>query len=389
MSILLYEEHGDEGEVAVLENNSLAEFVRIGGETHVKAESIYLAKVGRAMQNLEAVFVSLTPAQEGFLPLREWRSDAKLIPGQGVLLQVKRPPIGGKAAHMTGDIALTGRFVVYLPLGKRDRVSRRIASKEERAGLIQKARELPRSEGAFIMRGESIHADLQAIAEEAAALTDTWRRVQEGAAGVSAPRLIKDAPHPVVRLMRDLRMQPEKIITNVPKSLPSMGVPVSEAGAPMLLYNIREKLRRSLRRKVLLKSGASLMIDPCEAMTVIDVNSSQNVKKAGQGAAALQVNLEATAEIARLLRLRGVGGIVLIDFIDVDSDDKREMVLSALKAALQNDRVKTVVHGFTKLGLVEMTRTRSDEKLEAERGVCPACGGAGIIIHEKEPSIDA
>ena len=141
MSILLYEEHGNKGEAAVLEDDQLVEFVRMDGAAHVKAESIYLAKVGRAMQNLDAVFVTLSGAQEGFLPLREWQAGTKLIPGQGVLLQVKRPPIGGKAAHMTGDIALTGRFVVYLPMGKKDRVSRRITSKEERSALIQKAGE--------------------------------------------------------------------------------------------------------------------------------------------------------------------------------------------------------------------------------------------------------
>lgn len=189
------------------------------------------------------------------------------------------------------------------------------------------------------------------------------------------------------KLLRDLHQMPDAIITNAKDELSHLQT--QYAKHPMQLYNVPALLRKALRRKVYLPSGATLVIDPCEALTVIDVNTAKNVAKKTQAQSHLAVNLEAAAAIARLLRLRGTGGMVLIDFIDMSGEEEREQVAAAMRVYLKRDRVKTVVHGFTALGLLEMTRTRSDVKLEAERGVCPICGGAGILTPDKEETLDA
>lgn len=372
MNQLLFEQGPQGAAAALLKDNHLVEYLPLDSEEGILTESVYLGQVGRVMKPLGACFVALPGRQEGFLPCKQ----TKLQPGDRVLVQVKRPGVGSKTPHMTRDIALSGRTLVYLPLGQGDKVSARVEEKNDRQRLKTFAAAIPREEGGFIMRHMSLHAEEPAILQEAQSLVAQWETLKEKAARLSPPVLLREAPHPLYRLLRDLQEQVDEVVTNDMDSLASLGLPLRYAASPMALYNVQEKLRKALRRKVFLPSGASLMIDPCEAMTVIDVNSEKCT--IGSHCGKTQVNLEAAEGIARLLRLRGVGGIVLIDFIDMDTKEEREQVLAALSAHLKWDRVKTTVQGFTALGFVEMTRKRAEETLPAQKGICPYCQGSGI-----------
>lgn len=379
MSLLLYEVHNESGKYALIEEGELYEYGVVRQEASFGSESIYLGKTIRNMKSPEAAFVRLDAKTDGFLPYSELKGAAIPRPGDAVLVQVKRPALGAKAAYLSCDIALPGHYVVYLPYGTRNRISHRASDEEIKDKLRSLSTRLPRAEGSFILRLGSEEVPEGVVYREAKSLMDEWAQMLSAARLLSAPRLLKKAPHPLDRLVRDLKTPPDEILTNVPNLVEALGLPVRLVNQPLLLHQVQEKLSRSLRRFIPLRSGGTLVIDPCEAMTVIDVNSASDAKRSGKDGALTAINCEAAKDIARILRLRGIGGMILIDFIDMDQDDERERVLTALQQALQGDRIPTTIHGFTTLGILELTRKRSDIKLEAERGTCPHCGGSGII----------
>lgn len=363
--------------VALLVDGALTEF-RFGQSS--AAESLYLGKVNRVMKDLHAAFVRLTGKQEGFLPFE--KDETLPRPGDIMYVQIKKPSIGGKAPYLTRDVALTGRYLVYLPFGKRDAVSQRIQDKQDRAEALSGVQALIRTEGSFIARSLFLTGKREDIAREAAELIGKWHGILRRS--VAAPASVMGPPNMLVKLLRDIREQVDEIVTDAPDSVEGLSIPVRESPHPLTLYKVQEKFRAALRRRVDLPSGAQIVIDPCEAMTVIDVNSASSRFKKDKDLMALNVNLEAAEEIARILRLRGTGGIIVVDFIDMASDSDRAKVRQAMEKSLMMDRVKTTVHGFTALGLMEITRMRSDEKNGAERGVCPHCQGSGIRFSQGE-----
>lgn len=372
MTILLHEKGSNGSAVALLKDGQLVEHLALDEQEALAPEGVYLGKTGRVMKNLNACFVSLPSGQEGFLPCKK----DMLTPGDVALVQIKRPGVGSKTPHLTRDIALTGRTLVYLPYGKGDKVSGRVEEKYQKQRLKEVAATLPRAEGAFIMRHMSLLAAEETIRKEGEALVAAWADIKEKAKKTSPPALLRPSPHPLSRLMRDLQEEVDSIISNDADSLAFLNLPLQHHPSPMALHDVPGKLRKALKRKVYLKSGASLVIDPCEAMTVIDVNSDKCT--VGSHCSKVEVNKEAAAEIARLLRLRGVGGIVMIDFIDMDTQEERQQVLTALEDNLRWDRVKTTIQGFTALGLVEMTRKRAEDAQKVEKGICPHCQGSGL-----------
>lgn len=382
MNTLVYQQKQGVPCAALFKDGALYEYRR-GNNSPV--ESLYLGKVNRVMKDLHAAFVRLTGKQEGFLP---FKTDETLPrPGDTLYVQIKKPAIGGKAPFLTRDIALTGRYLLYLPYAKRDALSRRIEDQDERAQALSKLQALPRDEGAFIARSAFLSGDEKTVYEEAAALTGRWASVK--AQSVSPPALLMEAPSALAKLLRDIRETVDEVVTDDPNSVADLALPVRESTYPMALFKVEEKLREALRRRITLRSGAQIVIDPCEAMTVIDVNSAASSFKRDKDTMALNINLEAAKEIARILRLRGTGGMIAVDFIDMASDAGRAAVRSAMEAEMKTDRVKTTVHEFTALGLLEMTRMRSDEKQEAERCICPYCQGSGIRTGKGEETIDA
>lgn len=377
MNTLVYQEKQGVPAVALLRDGALYEYRR--GENS-PVESIHAGRVGRVMKELNACFVRLHGGVEGFLPFEKGETPPR--PGDTLYVQVKKPAIGGKAPFLTRDLAFTGRYVVYLPMGRRDAVSGRIEGKEARGQAQAMLAGLCRPEGAFIGRTLLMEADPQTVQGEARQLVSAWESIKAG--HFSAPALVRRAPRVLDKMLRDIKDPIDEAVTDAPESLTGLPFPVRFSEHPMALFNAEDKLRKALKRRIYLKSGAEIVIDPCEAMTVVDVNSALSVHKSDRRHAALNINLEAAAEIARVLRLRGIGGMVAVDFIDMQSDAERDSVRRAMEEQLQTDRVKTTVHGFTALGLLEMTRMRSDEKLEAERAVCPHCQGSGILPAPKE-----
>lgn len=350
-------------------------------------EEIYLGRVARVMKNIQALFVRIGEKAEGFLPFAEYPGP-RPNPGDTVLVQVKKPPQGAKAAYLTGDIALGGRLAVLLPCGGAAHVSSRMPEEQKGEYLALAQRLAPPGMG-LVLRSECAllqQEDIAAqIAEEVAILRARWDDVWRSAQSAGAPALLWGAPTPVQQLLRDSRGQVDRIIADDPPLASQWGVAAQAEAAPFARRRVAQQLQQARERCIPLKSGAALVIDPCEAMTVIDVNTAHFAHKGDRESAFLQVNIEAAAEIARILRLRRVGGIVVIDFIDMQQQAHRQQVLQALEQALLQDPAKCVVHGFTALGLVEMTRKRSQAHLPSQRCMpCPACQGTGVVAAQAD-----
>ena len=378
MSKLLVAFKGDAQRVALLEDDRLVAYHQARSALGPQVEDVYLGKANRVMKALGAVFVRLQDKEEGFLPFDEIPGGQVPRPGDSLLVQVKKPRIGDKAPYLTANIALPGRLALLLPFDQGWRISRRIKDEEARQRLSALGKRLCPAGMGLVLRDEAAQAQDQDIQDEVQALLERWQDLQSRSQGLTAPAPVASAPDLLTRLLREAKEPVESIVTDDEALAAPLGLPVHYAQDPMQLYNVPRLLRRALRRRVLMDSGASLVIDPCEALTVIDVNSAQKVHGKDRERTLLETNLEAAREIARLLRLRRIGGIVLIDFIDMQTQADRDAVQAELQQALQKDPNKCVIHGFTRLGMLEMTRKKNDEALEARRlKPCPHCGGTG------------
>lgn len=362
MSKLLLIEHAEgRREIALMAGRRLLAYCQ-DREAGVEAEQIYLAAADRMARGMEACFVRLGGSQTGFLPFSECRALPRS--GDRLILQVKKPPLGDKAPYLTEDISLAGRFLILTPKTERCAVSKRIAEEDERRRLLALARRLQKDGMGLVMRLESRDASEEALARERDDLLARWAEIAARAAAASGPCLLAGRPDALARLIRDEHGGIDRILTDDPAALPPLPVPAESCHRPFELYGVREALEKSLRRKVWLDCGGYLVIDRTEALTVIDVNSGKYTGgKAGAESTFLKLNLEAAAETARLLRLRNLGGIVIVDFVDMQREENRAAVLAALEAALADDPVKTVIHGFTALGLMELTRKKAEESL--------------------------
>lgn len=345
-------------EIALMEENRLLFYEK--DAQGVRTEQIYSGRIDRIVKGMEAAFVKLGKDQTGFLPFSECKEKPRS--GDKMLLQVKKPPIGEKAPYLTADIALAGRYVILLPVGGKCAVSQKITDEEERSSLLDTARRLAPAGMGLILRTEAKGAPEKELAEEICSLSERWREIQNKAADASGPCLIEDSQDALSKLLRDEHGAVEEILTDEETPAPpGASVPVRFAPHPFELYGVFGQLEKALRRKVWLPCGGYLVVDPTEALTVIDVNSGKYAgAKEGAESTFLRLNLEAAKEIARLLRLRKMGGIILIDFVDMLSEESRRAVTDALAAELQDDPVKTVIHGFTRLGLMELTRKKTE-----------------------------
>ena len=387
-SILLIKIEGAKRSIALMEDGRLLEYHESRDAGELKSGEIYLGRVSRVMKNLQAAFIRVSGDKEGFLPFDEI-PDGQPMPGDSLLVQVKKPPLDLKAAYMTAKIALPGSCFTLLTQEPGSRISKRVKDEQKRKALYRLADELCPEGMGILMQEAALSLDKASLKAEIGALAQKWGLTRENAARLSPPALVEGAQDAALRLLKDLPQAPEKIICNKPDLLPAYGLPVIQANDPMQLFEADHKLRKALRRVQHLRSGATLVIDPCEAMWVIDVNTAANTAGKDREKTLLATNIEAAEEIARLLRLRRAGGIVLIDFIDMKSSADREEVLSAFRAALAKDPVKTAIHGFTSLGFLELTRKKADVPLTGETLLpCPFCRGTGMI-HKEENEDEA
>ncbi len=354
--------------IAVVEDGHLVEYLPEVGES--SAEAIYLGKVERIMPGMKAAFVNIGQERNGFLPLEERNAPElpKLQTGSRVIVQVSKEAHDQKGAFLTRDISLCGEFVLFCPMNRIQAVSSRITGKGCRKALKELAAELAGGEFGLVMRSAAECASEELIRAEVAELQSRWEELRKAAPTAHAPSVLHKPRTALDVVLADYHSRAiDRICTNdeaLVKQLYDF--------APVQLMNdnlfdvarISTQVMKALDRRVWLESGGNLVFDTCEALTVIDVNTAKFTGKTALSDTVLQTNLEACEEIARQVRLRNISGIIIIDMIDMASKNDQHAVLQTLERAFQSDRVKTVVHGFTALGLVEMTRRRSRQPLK-------------------------
>lgn len=348
----------------------------------------YLGRVERIATALEAAFIDLGGGVSGFLTAADVRRadgrsrqaseriGALLRTGQPVLVQVKADAVGAKGPSLTMDVTLPGRFLIHAPFGRDVAVSKRLGAGPARAELTRRIQRLATGSG-WIVRAGAATADDGRLAAESEALHLLWRGIRDAALGATAPCLLHNGPDaPARALIEQGGAEPAAILVDdeglargltawcadrAPDLLPRIerhGKPHETPTRLFDLHDLDSAIADLLDTRVALARGGSLVIEPTEALTVVDVNASERGNP-------LDVNLDAAAEIARQLRLRNVGGIVVVDFVNMRARGDAERVLAALADAVDGDPVQTQVYGMSKLGLVELTRARRGSPLTA------------------------
>lgn len=350
-------------DIAVVEDGRLVEY--LPADNDASAEAIYLGRVERIMPGMKAAFIQIGQEKCGFLPLEERsaRDLPKLQTGMGVLVQVRKEAHGEKGAFLSRDISLCGEYVLFSPMNHMAAVSSRITKEKHRKALKELARDISGDAFGLIMRTAAQHAPEQAIRSEVEDLRERWESIRKAAPTAHVPSVLHQPRTTLDLVLADYHPRGiDRICTNdaaLGEKL-STYAPVVVMGDNLFdIARISTEVLKALDRRVWLERGGNLVFDPCEAMTVVDVNTARFTGKRELEDTVLQTNLEACHEIARQVRLRNVSGIIIIDMIDMVSREHHHAVLEALNKAFAADRVKTVVHGFTSLGLVEMTRKRT------------------------------
>lgn len=393
---LLFQGSPESTRIALLDETRLLEFYQEDTGAQSLVGSVFLGRVERVLPDVKAAFVKLGLRQNGFLPLREAESyhrtsgSASLMTGQDVLVQVKKDPRGEKGAFLTRDIGLPGQYVLLMPKNRFVGLSRRVTGEEDRARAQALGRRIADGRFGLIVRHAALFAPVAEAQAEAEALWQMWCEIEQHAQYVKAPALLHQEPSMISVLLRDYAARhPIEVLSRLePPETPPQGVTWRtltgvEMEAAWSAARVEKQVDEALCRRVPLPGGGSLIIDEREALTTIDVNSGSAVTAAGGETLAVEENLRAAAEAARQIRLRNLSGILLIDFIDMQSDADRGRVLAAMEQAASDDRVKTVIHGFTSLGLLEMTRKRTRDTLsDTLTQPCDACHATGRVRRE-------
>ena len=408
--VMAVRQRGDRTQIAVLEDGVLVEHYVTRASTTSYVGNIYLGRVQNVLPSMEAAFVDIGKGRNGVLYAGEVNWDAAglegkaraiesaLSPGDTVLVQVTKDPIAHKGARLTSQVSLPGRFLVYVPGGAMTGISRKLPD-NERHRLKEILKKIVPEDAGVIVRTAAEGASEDDLTRDVERLKAQWETISAKAAQPkSAPSLVYGEPDLAIRVVRDvfnedfgtLLVQGDDAWQTISGYLSDVAPDLAEraslhTGESDLFHDLRidEQLTKALDRKVWLPSGGSIVIDRTEAMMVIDVNTGKFVGSGGNlEQTVTRNNLEAAEEIVRQLRLRDVGGIIVIDFIDMVLESNRELVLRRLTEGLGRDRTKHQVAEVTSLGLVQMTRKRVGEGLlEAFSETCPTCGGRGVLIH--------
>jgi len=365
--------------------------------------NIYVGRVARVLPGMQSAFVEIGLERAAFLHVGDiWNRGEQpieriLAEGQPLLAQVLKDPIGTKGARLSTQVSLAGRLLVYLPGDPHIGISQKIGDENGRAALRERLRELlPADEkGGFIVRTLAESASEDELRADIAYLRQLWSAIRERSLGAQPPlclyqdlslaqRVLRDmVSADTARVMIDSRENHQKLAAFSEKYMPQVRDRLEHytGERPLFdLYNIETEIEKALSRRVELKSGGTLVIDQTEAMTTIDVNTGGFVGSRNFDDTVFKTNLEAAQAIARQLRLRNLGGIIIIDFIDMESVEHRHAVLEELRRGLARDRTRVTLNGFTALGLVEMTRKRTRESLaHVLCEPCPTCSGRGEV----------
>ena len=370
--------------------------------------NVYLGRVKRVLPGMQSAFIDIGLERSAFLHVADiWgnSNDADtakpiekiLFDGQTLLVQVIKEPIGSKGARLSTQISIAGRLLVYLPQETHIGVSQRIEGTEQREALRAKLQAAlpPDHRGGYIIRTITETADSLDFPADIAYLDKLWQNMQDAAQTASAPQLLYQELNISLRVLRDfVGNDTTRVLVDSRVTYQGM-LEFAQAYNPLAterlehypgerplfdLYGVEEEIEGALSKRVDLKSGGYLIIDQTEALTTIDVNTGGFVGLRNFDDTIFKTNLEATQAIARQLRLRNLGGIIICDFIDMDTEEHRDAVLEEFKRALARDHTRINVNGFSSLGLVEMTRKRTRESLaHVLCEPCPTCQGRGEV----------
>jgi ribonuclease E len=416
--VMVVRNAGERTQIAVLEDGVLVEHYVTRASSSSYAGNVYVGRVQNVLPSMEAAFVDIGKGRNGVLYAGEVNYDASglegkprkieqaLKPGQAVVVQVTKDPIGHKGARLTSQVSLPGRYMVYVPEGGSAGISRKLPD-SERTRLRSILKKITPEDAGVIVRTAAEGASEDELSRDITRLAAQWDEIQKKSTKGTPPTLLYAEPDLVIRVIRDIFNEDfnelviqgdrewemiESYVSSVaPDLLPRLRrEPVSSNGNSagngasdvFAEHRIDEQLLKALDRKVYLPSGGSLIFDRTEAMTVVDVNTGRFTGKGGNlEETVTKNNLEAAEELVRQLRLRDVGGIIVVDFIDMVLESNRELVLRRLTECLGRDRTKHQVAEVTSLGLVQMTRKRVGQGLlEAYSEPCPTCGGRGHTI---------
>ncbi|MCR2811719.1 Rne/Rng family ribonuclease [Microbacterium sp. zg.Y1084] len=396
-------------QIAVLEDNVLVEHYVARSQDASLIGNVYLGRVQNVLPSMEAAFVDIGRGRNAVLYSGEvdWdavetgnqprRIELALKSGDRVLVQVTKDPVGHKGARLTSQISLPGRYLVYVPGGAMNGISRKLPD-TERARLKRILKEvLPESSG-VIVRTAAEGATEEQLTRDVQRLTNQWEHISKQVETVGAPALLHSEPDLLVKIVRDvfnedftkMLIQGDDAYDTITSYLAGVAPDLLDRVQrfegdhdPFDEFRITEQIEKALDRKVWLPSGGSLVIDRTEAMTVIDVNTGKFVGSGGNlEETVTKNNLEAAEEIVRQLRLRDIGGIIVVDFIDMVLESNRDLVLRRLVECLSRDRTKHQVAEVTSLGLVQMTRKKLGlGLLETFSEACDVCAGRGVIVH--------
>lgn len=420
--ILINAKYPEEKRVAIVEGDRLVDFyVEVLEREHLKG-NIYKGVIARVEPALHAVFVDFGPKKHGFLQIREISSEYMgprekgkkkkkrlqdiLAKGQELVVQVERDERDTKGASLTTYISLPGRYIVMMPGQERVGISRKIEDKEERDRLkeIFKGLKLPKKMG-FILRTAGIGKTAEDLSNDLQYLTKLWNRIQKEAKEAQAPALIYKEQDIAVRTVRDyLTSDVDEVLVDDQEALRNIKaflrrtMPGRKINAryyrnkrPIFdLHNIEDQIAKVNDRFVRLPSKGYLVFDRTEALTAIDVNSGRSRKEKNVEQTALRTNLEAADEVARQLRLRDIGGLIVIDFIDMEAPKNRREVEGRLKAALSADKAHSDISGTSMFGIIEMTRERMRTAyFESAYKNCPTCEGSGVVKADEMLALSA
>jgi ribonuclease G len=441
---ILINASGWETRVAVLDDTTLLELYVERGREHGIAGNIYKAKVIRVLPGMQAAFVDVGLEKAAFLHVSDlaapvelagdevsdelldegdganvWdatppaRGPAPSLPpieerlskGDELLVQVSKEPIGGKGARVTAHISLPGRYLVLMPATRHLGLSRRIEDPDERDRLREIVEAERPAEGGLIVRTACEGATKREIRDDVRFLTRLWGRIQTVAAKTAAPALIHQDLDLVLRTVRDLftthveRLSVDaaadyaRVLEFVQTTMPRLAPRVHhyQGVTPIFeQHGVESKIARALDRRVWLKSGGYLVIEQTESLTAIDVNTGRYVGKKSQEETVLRTNLEAAKQVVAQLRLRNLGGIIVIDFIDMEQAANRKQVFDLLQESVRTDKARTNILRISELGLVQMTRKRTRESLgQLLSSPCPHCQGTGRVRSIESIASDA
>ena len=369
--------------------------------------NVYVGRVARVLPGMQSAFVEVGLERAAFLHVadiwdqRDRPIEKTLSEGQPIVVQVLKDPIGTKGARLSTQVSIAGRLLVYLPQDPHIGISQKIEDENGRAALRERLKDLlpPEEKGGFIVRTLAETASEEELRADLGYLRQLWNAIKErsggGNAGVTPPKLVYQDLSLAQRVLRDMvtvgtarvlvdsRENFQKLAAFAERYMPQVRGRLEHytGERPLFdLHNVEPEIEKALSRRVELKSGGYLIIDQTEAMTTIDVNTGGFVGSRNFDDTVFKTNLEAAQAIARQLRLRNLGGIIILDFIDMESVEHRNAVLDELRRAMARDRTRVTLNGFTALGLVEMTRKRTRESLaHVLCEPCPTCAGRGEV----------